>query len=302
MITDFEDYCTLVFVIVDDIWKKIESSFRRPGPAPKCSDSELIAIVLISESRGWDVETELLDHWEPYLHLFPNFPERSRYNRRRRNLMFAINLVRQELLKQLDLSQDRLCVIDSLPVPVKNFHSVPGSGGNWEAYGATFGKVASKKQTIFGYKLHLLTTLNGLIQDFELAPANASDVQVGEELLSQHNNITALGDKGYVSDEVADRLLKRNGIHLLALRRKNQKRQLPKFLTRMIIKARQIIETVNSQLAVQFNIERNWAHSFEGLCARLYSKLTAHTMCIYINRLLKNPNPLHIKALAFPNI
>ena len=63
-----------------------------------------------------------------------------------------------------------------------------------------------------------------------------------------------------------------------------------------------LIETVNNQLSEQFDIERNRAHSFWGLCARLYTKLTAHTICIYINRLLGNPEPLHIKALAFPNI
>jgi IS5 family transposase len=302
MITDFEDFCLYVFVIVDDIWKEIAPLFKRPGPAPECSDSELIAIALISECRGWDVETELRDHWKPYLHLFPNFPERSRFNRRRRNLMLAINLIRQILLRQLDLSRDGHCVIDSLPVPAVAFHLVPSSSGDWAAYGAKFGKVSSKKKTIFGYKLHLLITLNGVILDFELAPANETDLKVGEELLSQHADLTVLGDKGYVSAEVAAELLRRNGIRLLALRRRNQKKQLPRFLVRTINKVRQIIETVNNQLSEQFNVERNRAHSFWGLCARLYTKLTAHTICIYINRLLGNPDLLQIKALAFPNI
>jgi hypothetical protein len=121
-------------------------------------------------------------------------------------------------------------------------------------------------------------------------------------LLSQHTDLTVLGDKGYVSADVAANLLRRNGIRLLALRRKNQKKQLPKFLVHTINKVRQIIETVNNQLSEQFGIERNRAHSTWGLCARLYTKLAAHTICIYINRLLGNPEPLQIKALAFPNI
>lgn len=302
MITEFEDFCLRVFVIVDDIWEEIAPLFKRPGPAPECSDSELIAIALISECRGWDVETELLDHWMPYLDLFPNFPERSRFNRRRRNLMLGINLIRKILLQHIDLSRDGHCVIDSMPVPAVAFHLVPSSSGDWAAEGAKFGKVPSKKQTIFGYKLHLLITLNGLILDFELAPANAPDLKVGEELLSQHTDITVLGDKGYVSADVAAKLLRRNGVRLLALRRKNQKKQLPKFLVRAINKVRQVIETVNNQLSEQLNVERNRAHSFWGLCARLYTKLTAHTICIYINRMLGHPNPLQIKALAFPNI
>lgn len=65
-------------------------------------------------------------------------------------------------------------------------------------------------------------------------------------------------------------------------------------------KARQLIETVNGQLTEQFNIETNHAHSFWGLCTRLYSKLTAHTLCFYINRLLGESDFLQIKSLAFP--
>ncbi len=74
-------------------------------------------------------------------------------------------------------------------------------------YGATFGKVASKKQTIFGYKLHLLMTLSGVILDFELAPAHVPDLTVGAELLAEHTDLTVLGDKGYVSAAVAEYLV-----------------------------------------------------------------------------------------------
>ena len=42
MRTEFEDFCTWVFVGVDDIWEQIAPFFKRPGPAPVCSDSELI--------------------------------------------------------------------------------------------------------------------------------------------------------------------------------------------------------------------------------------------------------------------
>ena len=57
----------------------------------------------------------------------------------------------------------------------------------------------SKKQTIYGYKLHLLVTMSGVILDFHLAPANASDLAVGVELLSEHTDLSVLGDKAYIS-------------------------------------------------------------------------------------------------------
>lgn len=72
---------------VDDMYKELEGHLRRPGPKPKCSDSELIAIGLIGECFGCDVETELLNHMQAHRDKFPIIPEQSRFNRRRRNLM-----------------------------------------------------------------------------------------------------------------------------------------------------------------------------------------------------------------------
>jgi hypothetical protein len=301
MITDFTDFCLYVYVIVDDIVQELSPLLRRPGPAPVFSDSELLALCIIGECKGWDVETELLSNMEGYRYLFPHLPEQSRFNRRRRNLMYIMNAIRQVLLSQLDLAQDRHCVIDSLPVPVVQFHLVPTSTGDWPAYGADFGKVSTKKITIFGYKLHLLITMNGLILDFELAPASAADLNVGFELLSEHSELDVIGDKAYIDAFKADELWRFNRIRLCTLPRRNQKKRLPKELRRLYNSVRQIIETVNGQLTEQLNIETNHAHSFRGLCARLYSKLTAHTLCIYINRLLGKPEFLQIKALAFPN-
>jgi hypothetical protein len=70
---------------------------------------------------------------------------------------------------------------------------------------------------------------------------------------------------------------------------------------RLINSVQQIIETVNGQLTEQFYIEINHAHTFWGLCTRLHTKLAAHTLCVFLNRLLGNPNFLQIKSLAFPN-
>lgn len=300
MINDFRDFCLWMYVIVDDIWQEIEPLFKRPGPKPLCSDSELITMALVGECRGWDVETEMLSQWKEYQDLFPHIPSQSRFNRRRRNLMLAFNLIRRMVLQMLDLAWDQQCVIDSLPVPVVQFYLVPGSTGDWKAHGATYGRVPSRSETIFGYKLHLLVTMGGLILDFELAPANVTDLEIGIELLSEHTDLNVLGDKGYINANKAAELWRNNHLRLQTIPRKNQKHQLSSSTKRLFNAVRQIIETVNAQLSEQFNIETNHAHSFWGLCSRLYTKLTAHTLCIFINRLLGKPEFLQIKALAFP--
>ena len=38
-LTNFEDFCTWMYVIVDDIWYQIAPLFKRPSPTPLCSDS-----------------------------------------------------------------------------------------------------------------------------------------------------------------------------------------------------------------------------------------------------------------------
>jgi len=301
MIEEFEDFCLYMYVIVDDVWNEIAPMFKRPGPAPECSDSELLTMALVGECRGWDLETELLSHWHSHRDLFPVIPSQSRFNRRRRYLHRAFKYIRQRVLARLDLSHDRQCVIDSLPVPVVQFHLVPSSTGDWRAHGAAFGKVPSKNHmTIFGYKLHLLMTLSGVILDFELAPANETDLAAGLDILSDHQYLTVLGDKAYISQRAADQLRAAHHIELLTLPRKNQARQVSDHFRHLFNRVRQIIETVNGQLTEQFHIEHNHAHTFLGLVTRLLTKLTAHTLCVYINRLLQRPNYLQIKSLAFP--
>lgn len=300
MITNFDDFCLWMYCIVEDTWRQVSHLFKRPGPASRCSDSELMTMALVGECKGWDTETSLLSEWEQHRDLFPHLPSQSRFNRRRRHLMYAFNLIRRVVLRVLDVAADRQCCIDSMPVPVVQFHLVPGAAKEWTINGAAFGRVSSKKQTFFGYKMQLLVTLGGVILDFELVPANVADLQAGYELLEEHTDLDAVADKGYISKPVADALLQGNSICLMTVPRANQKRQLHPTVAACITKLRQIIETVNGQLVEQFNFQLNHAHTFWGLCTRLYTKLAAHTLCIYINRLVGKADFLQIKELAFP--
>ena len=300
MITDFDDLCLWTYVIVDDILIKLAPLLRRPGPSPDCSDSEIITMILIAECKGWDIETQLLSEFSQHRHLFPILPCQSRFNRRRGNLGAIINRIRQVLLSDMEGAEQKLCIIDSLPIPVIQFHLVPSSSNDWSCYGADYGRVESTKQTIFGYKLHLLVTASGVIIDFELAPASEPDLSVGNELLTGHQDKQVIGDKAYISTQVKQQLAQDNGIELITIPRRNQKQQISRQIKRWINQMRQIVETVNGQLSQQFHIKNNHAHSFWGLCTRLYAKITAHTLSIYLNQLVKKEACLQIKELAFP--
>ena len=301
MIADFADLCTAVYVVVDELYQVVAAPYdHRPGPCAEFSDSEVITLTLVAELVELDEEKKFLGYVRRnHLALFPLLPERSRYNRRRRALTEVTNRIRgalmQRVLGRLAPEARALCVLDSLPVPVVGF---PHARGDHRWHGeASYGYVASKQQTIFGYKLHLLITHSGLLLDFALAPAHHADGALAEQLLLDKHRLTALGDKAYLHAALQRLLAWRNDLVLLTPRRRNQREQLPEAMTRAINHFRQIIETVNSQLAEQFQVECNRAKSVTGLCARIQAKLTAHTIGLYLNTLLGRPL-LALKDLA----
>ena len=298
MIQTFEDLCTYAYVTVDELFQaSVLPHDHRPGPRATFSDSEVITLTLVAEIVGLYDEAVFLDYVaRNHRALFPLLPDRSRYNRRRRALGEATNTIRRHLLSFLLVllppDERPLCVLDSLPVPVVGFHHATG---RHRCYGwATYGYNATKQQTIYGFKLHLLTTADGVITDFALAPAHLTDGTFTEQLLRDKADLLVLGDKAYLNALLQGELQALHGVTLLTPRRANQHQPLPEALTRLVSHFRQMIETINSQLAGQFNLETNKAKSMSGLVARLHAKLAAHTLGLYLNVVTGQP----LRALA----
>src|SRR5436309_2258886 len=113
---------TTIFTIVDDTMKgspMIQQTLQRPGPAPHLSGSEVVTLALYQELIGEPREDHFfrLHRWSllPY---FPRLNERSRYNRRKRDLwsvILAVRLCSQVVLDALQLEETG--AVDSAPVP-----------------------------------------------------------------------------------------------------------------------------------------------------------------------------------------
>ena len=207
MIPNFEDLCLMLFVLIDDHYRALPTTLKPRGEQAACSDSALVTMLVVSECVGWHRETEHVSMWTRHRDLFPRQPDRTRLNRRRRALATTLTALRCRVLHALPPTHDRQCVGDSLPVPVMGFHLVgsANNAGRWRSWGADVGRVTSKKQTLFGYKLHLLLTLGGVIRDYVLAPASAHDVTLAPELLGGHDDLVVRGDKGYISAPLAEK-------------------------------------------------------------------------------------------------
>lgn len=301
MIDTFEDLCTVVYVIVDEIYQvQVQPQDHRPGPRSAFTESDLITVAVVAELLGVDEETAMLGYLRRnHPTLCPQLPDHSRYHRRRRALGEAINTIRRAVLAWvlalLPADERPLARIDSLPVPVVGFHHARGPHG-WYGW-ARSGYNATKQQTLYGFTLHLVTPGDGLIVDFALAPAHLTDGTFSAQLLGDKDHVLVIGDKGSIDAPLQAALAAEHDVILLTPKRANQHVQLPAGLKTLISHVRQVIETVNRQLADHFHVETNTAKRMSGLVARLHAKLAAHTLGVYLN-LLTGRSLLDLKALA----
>jgi Transposase DDE domain len=297
-ILSLPDLFTVCYVIVSDLYNLFvpEIVKNRPGSKPRLSDAEIITIVIVGELFGMDVEIR----WytlvkQAYLNLFPNLNERSRFNRRRRDLCQVINLLRAKLLEILLDPNDPYRIIDSFPVVIANYgrRSQVKVARNKGGYGIC----CAKQLRFFGYRLHLLITLEGLIVNFVLAPANESDIRVAPEVLEGMVYLILLGDAIYSSPPLVE-AMRKAGILMLVLVNRRWHEALPKEVEKLLKGARCLIETVGSQLSRVLHIEMNWAKSERGIETRIIGKLFAHTIGSFINKLRGTP-PLKLASLIY---
>jgi Transposase DDE domain. len=74
----------------------------------------------------------------------------------------------------------------------------------------------------------MFTTLDGLVTDFVITPANVDDRAAVWELVTSYSNITMLGDKGYTIVGLCAELKSEKGIDILPVQKNNSKVQFPK--------------------------------------------------------------------------
>src|SRR5512135_3207839 len=158
-----------LFTRVDDTMKgssMIQRALKRPGPAPHLSDSEVVTIALYQELIGEPREDHFFRlHQASLQTFFPGLNERSRYNRRKRDLWSVILAVRLSLQLVLDAFElEETAAIDSAPVPCVSYKR--GKGASDFVGTADYGVCSSKAMKYFGCKLHRVVSLTGLIMGF----------------------------------------------------------------------------------------------------------------------------------------
>lgn len=240
------------------------------------TDVEIISIYLIIQCLGFSIN-------KGYQFLRKNFPnlvnytDRSRFNRLVNSLMTVIKSIRRNFMK---FQHSTYKIIDSFPLTTSKFGRAFFSKVFKEL--ASYGYCASKKEKYFGFKVHVVTDLDGNPYDYILTAANVDDRDAVFDLSELVDIEILFGDKGYVGKFIEE-LKKEKGIRLYALERSNSKNPLPKEFRNTISHLRRRIESTFNQLNEHFDIERVRAKSMIGLQTSLEIKFLCFNLVTHLN-------------------
>ena len=126
----------------------------------------------------------------------------------------------------------------------------------------------------YGFKLHLAINEKGEILGFYLTSANVDERET-VDWITQDLWGKLIGDKGYISKSLFEKLMQR-GLKLITKLRKNMKNRFVEMEDKLLLRKRAIIETVNDQLKNISNIEHSRHRSLWNFLGNLASGLIAY--------------------------
>ena len=277
-----EDLFVYVYVLVHDlILARAVVIPRRPGPAPACTDAELLAIAVVRHLLGRRSESGFLaEVARDWGWLFPCLPCQSEANRRIRWLWGAFEQIRGTLAARL--TEDDCQQVDTSALPVKHPSRVRGPD-QWTGPGndlaARFGRDAAHAEWFYGFRLAVKTDLGSrVVRAWSIVPAAVSERDVAANLLEAGPSPRdLLADKGFGGRGFAAAQAAR-GTAVLVPPDKKQRAVTPSILLKIIAEWRNLIETTFSEITDQMELARHGAHTFWGLLTRTAATIAAHTL------------------------
>jgi hypothetical protein len=292
-------FLTALYTLVDDWYQEHGAALLagKVGKKPEFSDSEVLTLALAQHWLGFAKERAWLRYLDQnYRPLFPRLLSQSEYNRRTRNLCWLLNALRRWVVAELGAYQAEYRLIDGTPIHVRHWRRY--GKGHLMLPGAELGYCAAKRESYYGYKLVVLTTLDGIITDWELIPAKADEREAALDLLSDYRHVHTFGDKGFLDQFRQAQLRELWGNVLLTPKRANQRRQNPKAWDRLMNRLRRCIETTFGQAKEVFGLEQPCARTLWGVGSRLIAQLTGLTLAAWIN-VQHGRSPLALAEFTF---
>jgi DDE family transposase len=127
----------------------------------------------------------------------------------------------------------------------------------------------------FGFKLHLVVNDRGELLAFCLTPGNGDDRRPVPKLVKRLFG-KLFGDRGYISQPLAQRLFVEQGLQLITKLRKNMHERLLAWSDKVFLRKRAIIESVVDQLKNISQIEHSRHRSPTNFLVNLVAGLIAY--------------------------
>ena len=126
-----------------------------------------------------------------------------------------------------------------------------------------------------GFKLHLVVNDRGDLVAFCLTPGHVDD-RTPVPKLTQRLFGKLFGDKGSISQPLAEQLFLEQGLHLITHLRKNMHNRLLTWSAKVLLRKRAIIETIHDQLKNVSQIEHTRHRSPTNFVVNLVAGLIAY--------------------------
>ncbi len=242
-----------LFCSVDEFWVRFEPQWQREvlasgqrqrRRAGELHPSEIMTILILFQTSHYRT---FKAYYTEYVaqHLHAEFPKLVSYSR----FVELMPTVLLPLVAYLHTQMGRctgISFIDSTPLAV--CHNARIQQHRVFAVDATRGKTSLG--WFYGFKLHLVVNDRGELLALCLTRGNVDDRQPVPALLKRVKALFGklFGDKGYISQPLAQQLLLEQGVQLITRLRKNMRNRLMPLADKLLLRKRALIETIYDQL------------------------------------------------------
>jgi hypothetical protein len=291
-----EDFIITVFCLVSDLVKNTPElhNLRSRGFPPKLSDEEVMTIEIVGEFLGIDTDKGLWSysksHW---LHLFPNIGARSTFAKHCANLWRTKQIIQVKVARLLNATNDKLHIADGFPIPIcklkRAYYSSIFKGK------ANYGYCASKSESYYGFKGNLMINSEGVVSGITVTAANVDERESLWDIIDNIDGLI-LADKGLIGEDYQRQLAVHANVNLQTPMRDNMNDTRGKDAGSWLVSTRRLVETVIGQLSDQFHIQKVKARDIWHLTSRIARKILAHTVAVFVNKMLGN-KPLQLEKV-----
>jgi Transposase DDE domain len=295
-------FLTQLYIVVDD-WMLTRGNAllgRLPGAGPRFSHSEVLTLVIACHWLGYKSQRDFLRFIRNnHLSLFPNLLTQSQFNRRQRNLCWVLEQMRRDMAGRMNMTASDYLVVDGTPVCVRHWRR---HGKNHLILeGAGLGYCASKREYFYGYRLLFLVDPEGVPLTWCLIGGNEDEREGLMKMLEDYEDLTVLGDKGFVDAERRRQLREHHNIALLTPSRRNQvcrNQEVKAGWASWMGRLRRLVETSFAQAKETMRLDRIRVRDRWGAVSQVIAKVAALTLAAFFNRQQGQP-PLRLAEFAF---